>query len=612
MVFDPKSLSQYPTEPGVYLMKDSEKKVLYVGKAKQLRQRLKQYFAASGDNRPMIPFLIPQIVTIDTIIVPSEKEALLLENTLIKKHQPKFNALLKDDKTFVSLMVNIHHPWPMIRLIRYKGKPKEKGLYFGPYTSAYAARQTFDLLLRLFPLRQCSDEELKRRTRPCLLYGIKKCIAPCVNKCTKEEYTTFVEGAIKFLKGQDKETLKALHAEMEKASEDLEFEKAEAILNTIRQIEHVIETKTLVTSSSAKDCDALALYRHGPEVIVFVLFFREGNLVGSEHYSFSEVVEEDPELLTSFILQHYKEKQIPPEEILLPFSLPDAEALAEILKESHHKKVHLYVPQKGDKKQLIQLSYKNAKAVFEQEKDHQELKEKMLLDLQETLKLNRYPKRIECFDTSNISGTDLVACMVAFTGGEKDTKRTRLFNIKGINKSDDYGAMHQVLSRRLLRAKEEEDLPDLIILDGGKGQLNVALDVFKELDIASVDVIALAKEEGRHDKGMTKERVFLPHQTNPIELDSRSPLLFLLQKIRDEAHRKAITFHRKKRTKRTISSSLDQIPGIGEIKRSRLLRHFGSMKRIKEATAEELSQIKGLTKKDIETILRMQSQHYSH
>jgi len=602
MSFDAKQLENFPLLPGVYLMKDGAGKVIYVGKAKQLKIRLKQYFAPGGDGRPMIPVLLKEIAHIDTIIVRTEKEVLLLENTLIKKHQPKFNAFLKDDKTFISLMVNHRHTWPMIRLVRYKGKPQKDGLYFGPFTSAYAARQTFELLTRLFPLRQCSDEELARRTRPCLLYAIKRCIAPCVKKCTKEEYDTFVQGAIKFLKGQDRDILKNLHAEMELASEKLEYEKAAALLNTIQQIEHVTQGEQIVAKVAGKDSDVLAIYRQGKEVMLVQLLFREGKLVGSEHFSFSGVVEEDEELFSSFILQNYKLHNLLPEEILVPMELAQSSVIEEIFAEELGKKVHILMPHKGEKRKLLELAEANAREIFKQEKDHQELKEKMLLDLQETLQLNRYPKRIECFDTSNISGSDLVASMIAFTEGEYDKKRTRVYKIKDINKGDDYGALHQVLSRRLLRAKEEENLPDLIIVDGGKGQLNVALDVFKELDIASVDLISVAKETGRHDKGMTQEKVFLPHLKEPILLSTRSPLLFLLQKIRDEAHRKAITFHRKQRSKRTIATALDEIPGIGKVKRTRLLQHFGSLAKVQSASREELKKVKGITEKDIQAI----------
>lgn len=592
--FNHKTLDKYSNEPGVYLMKNKAGVVIYVGKAKNLQKRIKQYFAAGRDERPMVPFLTAEIVTIDVIVVPSEKEALLLENTLIKKHQPKFNALLKDDKTFISLMINHKHPWPMIKLIRTKGRPKKDGLYFGPYTSAFAARQTFELMTKLFPLRQCSDEELKRRTRPCLLYGIKRCIAPCVGMCTKTEYHAFVDKAIDFLKGHDKKIVQELKAEMGKASDAMEYEKAAALLTTIRQIEHVIQGGGIVARITGKDTDALALHRQGSEVMLAQLFFREGKLVGSEHYAFSEVAEGNEELYASFILQYYKDRQDRPQEIVLPIEI--SPFLEEIVG------ISILHPQKGDKKAIVAIAEKNAKALFQQEKDENDLTEKMLLDLQETLGLNRFPERIECFDTSNISGTNLVASMIAFSHGKYDKKRTRLYKIRDIPVGDDYAALHQVISRRLIRAKEENDLPDLIIVDGGKGQLGRAMEVIKELDIATVDVISLAKQKGKHDKGLTQEQVFLPGRSDPILLPLHSPLLFLLQRIRDEAHRTAIGFHRKQRSKRTITSMIDEIPGIGPVKKKRLLTHFGSLQRILEASESALLEVKGINSKDVAQI----------
>ncbi|MDN3506909.1 MAG: excinuclease ABC subunit UvrC [Simkaniaceae bacterium] len=596
MPFDPDQLDRFPVDPGVYLMKNARGQVIYVGKAKHLKKRVKQYFAPGRDTRAMIPYLLKEIHSIETIVVETEKEALLVENTLIKKHKPRYNATLKDDKTFISLMINHHHKWPRLQLIRYKGKPKLKGLYFGPYTSAYAARQTYELLTKLFPLRQCSDEELKRRTRPCILYGIKRCIAPCVDLCTKQEYDTFVDGTIDFLKGKDTEVLDQLREEMLEASDNLEFEKAGALHNTIQQIEHVIQTRQVVQKAGTKDSDSIGLFRQADEVVLMQLFVREGKLVGSEHYSFSHALEEDEELIASFLLQYYQKKKDLPKEILLPIKLKDHSALTEILN------IPLLTPERGSKKSLVRLAQKNAGTTFRQEKNEQELREKMLLDLSEKLNLNRYPQRIECFDTSNISGTDLVASMVAFTNGTYDKKRTRYYKIKGIDKSDDYGAMHQVLSRRLSKAKDEDDLPDLILIDGGKGQLNIGLQVLKELDIASVDIAAITKEEAKHTKGMTAERIFIPDHKEPIHLDVRSPLLFLLQQIRDAAHDRAIGFHRKRRSKRVISSALETVPGIGPIKKKRLLQKFGSFKRIQDATDEELLSVAGITKKDITTL----------
>lgn len=601
MPFDPRSLVLYPDQPGVYLMKDEKGAVLYIGKAKNLRARLRQYFAESGDEREMVPYLIAQIEAIDTIIALTEKDALILENNLIKLHRPKYNVLLKDDKTFISLVVT-QHKWPMIRLVRYKGKPKRDGIYFGPYTNALAARQTFDLISRLFPLRQCSDAELASRERPCLLYDIKRCIAPCVEKCTEEEYRRHVEGAMKLLKGQDKEVVKELKKRMEAASDALEFEKADAYLQMIHQIEHVTQVQH-VDNPAAKNCDVIGLHREGDAVMIALLFFREGKLIGSEHFSFHLIASSDAEIIESFLLQHYKNLPKLPSEIFVPMELSQQVSLEEILQ------VAIHFPKKGKKKDLIEMALRNAKALFIREQDARSLKEKMLLDLQETLQLTRFPRRIECFDTSHISGTDPVASLACFVHGEKDKSRTRLFKVRG--KGDDYAAMKEVLLRHFTKEKEKGDLSDLLIVDGGKGQLNTALEVFQELQIATMDLLALTKEEARHDKGLTQEKIYVPHRKDPLLIDPRSPLLFLLQKIRDEAHRQAIEFHRKRRSKRTISSSLDEIPGIGSVKKRRLLHRFGSVKALQAATEKELRSVHGLNQKDLATLLAWQKKFTS-
>lgn len=575
-------------------MKDAKGIVLYVGKAKNLRARLKQYFAVYGDQRDMVPYLTAQVENIDTIIALTEKDALILENNLIKLHRPKYNVLLKDDKTFISLMIT-RHKWPMIRLVRYKGKPKDDGLYFGPYTNALAARQTFDLISRLFPLRQCSDGELATRQRPCLLHDIKRCIAPCVNKCSEAEYAEHIQSAIRLLKGQDKEVLKELQRRMEFASENLEFEKASSYLQMINQIEHVTQVQH-VDNPAAQNCDVLGLYREADAILVALLFFREGKLIGSEHFSFHLIASSDEEVIETFLFQHYKNLPKLPAEIFVPLELPLQKDLEEIL----HVSIH--TPLKGKKKDLVEMAYRNAKALFVREQDARSLKEKMLLDLQETLQLTRYPRRIECFDTSNISGTDPVASLVCFVNGEKDKARRRLFKIKGA--ADDYAAMREVLRRHFVKEKEKGDFCDLLIVDGGKGQLNIAVEVLRELDIASIDVIGLTKEDARHDKGLTQEKIYTPYRKDPYLIDPRSPLLFLLQKIRDEAHHQAIEFHRKRRTKRTISSELDEIEGIGPIKKKRLLQRFGSVKALKAASEEEIRAVPGITKKDLATLLK--------
>lgn len=599
MPFDPRSLSLYPDQPGVYLMKDSQGVILYIGKAKHLRSRLKQYFAEYGDQREMVPYLTAQVESIDTIIALTEKDALILENNLIKRHKPKYNVLLKDDKTFVSLMLT-QHKWPLLRLIRYKGQPKEKGAYFGPYTNALAARHTYDLISRLFPLRQCSDTELATRERPCLLYDIKRCIAPCVGKCTKEEYQSHVDSASRLLKGQDKEVVKELKRKMEEAAEALEFERADIFLKMIQQIDHVTEIQH-VDNPAAKNCDVVGLYREAGAILIALLIFREGKLISSEHFSFHFIASNDEEIIESFLLQHYKDLPKPPSEVFVSLNLPQKEDLQDLLG------LTIHTPQKGKKRDLIEMAERNAQALFVREQDAKSLKEKMLLDLQETLQLTRFPRRIECFDTSNISGTDPVASLVCFVNGEKEKKQTRLFKIKGMEKADDYTAMRQVLQRHFIKEKEKGDFCDLLVVDGGKGQLNIALEVLAELKIATIDVIGLTKEDARHDKGLTQEKIYVPHRKDPFFIPARSPLLFLLQKIRDEAHRQAIEFHRKRRSKRTISSSIDEIPGIGPIKKKRLLQRFGSVKALKAASEEEIRDVSGITKKDLQTINQWRS-----
>lgn len=606
-MFDITKLELFPTQPGVYLMKDRDAAVIYVGKAINLRQRVKQYFVPGRDSRPIIPLLVSQIADIELIIVTSEKEALLLENTLIKQHQPKYNALLKDDKTYVALKVNNKHPWPTVRLVRYKGRPEPDGLYFGPYTSALAARNTLDLLNRVFPLRQCSDQELQRRTRPCILYDMKRCIAPCVGKCTKEEYDLHVERTIRFLRGQDKEILSELYAEMEKEAEALEFERAAALLRTIQQIEGTIEGQR-VHKPLGGNSDALALFRQGEEVIIAVLIVREGKLQGSRHFNFSRIAEEDAELFLSFLLQYYPKQDHLPHEILLPIDLPDAAIAEDILSTAQRRRVSISTPQRGDKRAMVEMAFANAEAQFKKEKDIKAIREKTLLEMQEHFRLNRYPERIECFDNSHLSGNEPVSALVAFFNGEKDKKRYRKYKLKTAYGPDDYSSMYEVLMRRYKRGKEENDLPDLIIIDGGKGHLNIALKALAELNIITIDVIAVAKEQGRHDKGMTTEQVFLPNAKDPILLKRHSPILFLLQQIRDEAHRFAITFQRKRRGTQTIKTAVTSIPGIGPKKSKALLRHFGSVKSLQNATKEDLQQVKGLSKTNVEAILQWQLQ----
>lgn len=587
-------LNRFPTSAGVYLMIDKDHQVIYVGKALNLRQRVKQYFSGQ-DEREMVPFLVSEIENIDFIVVLSEKEALLLENNLIKKHQPKYNALLKDNRTYFSLMINHKHHWPMVRIVRFRGRPPKGALYFGPYTKAFAARQTLELLRSLFPLRQCSDSELIRRTRPCILYDLKRCVAPCVAKCTKQEYDSLVNKTIDVLRGHSRHLINELKKEMEEASEKLEFEKAHLLLLKIRNLEETLE-KQHVEKAGLKDLDALGLYRHGPDVIISQMLFREGKLTAAQEYHFPHNAQEDDELLSSFLLQEYEDQELLPDEILLPFELKEQKTLSSLLN------VMILAPQKGDKKALLEMAYKNAVAHFERTKEKSDRIEKILVSLEEECALLNFPEKIECIDTSNISGSEMVSSVVVFIHGEKSSSDYRKYKIKIADPSDDYGALKEILMRRYSRAEEEDNLPDLLVIDGGKNHLTTALKVLSSLDVSTVDVIAISKDKGKHTKGVTEEKIHREHGEEPLILPPHSALLHFLQKVRDEAHRTALLFQKQRRKKRTLSSAFDDIPGIGPIKKKRLLQYFKGIEEIRNAPDEDLLKVPGIHKKDVESI----------
>lgn len=589
MEFDRSSLDKLPLAPGVYLMKSSSGTVLYVGKAKELRVRVKQYFVPGRDSRSMVPLLVENIAKIDTIVVTSEREALLLEDTLIKQHRPKYNALLKDDKSYLAFKLEQKTPWPRLQLVRYRGEPSSDALYFGPYTSALTARQTWESLQRIFLLRQCSDAEFARRTRPCLLYGLKRCKAPCVGKCTEEEYQKDVARVIAFLRGREKQVVRELHDEMIRRAEALQFEQAAILLKSIRWIEAQQETQR-VALLPGSDLDALALYREQEDVVVAQLFVRGGKVTGLRTFPFENNLQTDEELWASFLLQQYTrgEKGKAPPEIILSTRLEDGKLLEELVQ------AKIYCPQRGLKRSLIELAATNAKSAFHQQKDVAAALQRTLLSLQEHLRLVHYPRRIECFDNSHLSGSECVSAMAVFIDGALEPKSCRTYKVH-VAPGDDYGALRETLQRRCLRAKEEGTLPDLIAIDGGKGHLQVAMKVLADLDIAVVDIIAIAKEEARHDKGSTQEQIFLPNIKDPLLLRRNSPVLFLLQQVRDEAHRLALRYQQKRRSKTLVKSSLDDIAGIGPAKRKALLIHFGGLQAIKEASIAELKAVTGIS-----------------
>ncbi len=593
-------IDQIPSHPGVYLMKNAEGTILYIGKAKNLRNRVRSYFRkAGGDGRYQIRFLIPAVQDIDVLITDTEKEALILENNLIKEHRPRYNIYLRDDKEYVHLRLDPHEEWPKLTVVR---RPQKDGsLYFGPYASSNAVRETLRSVYKLFPIRSCSDTVFKNRKRPCLYYQIHRCVGPCVEGLTtKEEYDELVSQVTLLLRGSGTELIKRLKEQMHEASEALRFEEAGRIYRRIQAIAQTVERQK-VTSVQLRDQDVFGYYREGERVTIQKLVIRQGKLLGSATDTFRGQLLPDAEILSSYLNQSYAEISTIPQEILLPYDIEDREVLEELLAERKGKKIEITIPQRGEKQQLVLMANKNARMAFQKDRDQQQSLEDILAGLQQKLHLKNLPRRIECFDISNILGTHAVGSMVTFQDGKPDKKRYRRFKIKTVQGADDYAMMTEVLGRRYRRALEEDDLPDLIMVDGGKGQLNIALSVLWELGLEEPDLISIAKSRVRSNSQgkvveRTAERIFLPERKNPVTFSSHSPLILLLQQIRDEAHRFAVSYHKQVRNRSILHSPLDEIPGIGEKRKQQLLRHFGSLKKIQEASREELEEVEGITR----------------
>ena len=597
-----------PSRPGVYLMRDQNGKVIYVGKAKELRSRVRSYFRG-GDGRIQIEFLLRRVKDIETLVTANEKEALILENNLIKQYRPRYNIRLKDDKSYLSIKVTLQHDWP--RILATRKIVKDGSRYFGPFSSAFAARETLDIIEKHFLLRNCTDHNFKNRARPCLQYQIKRCLGPCVLPVDRKEYREHVRQAALFIEGKNEDLTDELKRRMQEKADALEFESAAKIRDQIQAIEKTTEKQRMVSHMGA-DQDIFGLYREGGFIEIQVLFVRHGKLTGNQAYSLEDLEFPDAEVLESLLTQFYQGARFVPDEILLPVRLEDQEVREEYLSDRKGKRIALLVPQRGDKRQLVEMAAQNARQSFSERHDQEKERERMLLELQEKLRLKHYPQRIECFDISNIHGSHAVGSMVTFFNGEPDKKRYRHYRIRTVDASsggDDFAMMYEVLKRRFNRGIEEGDLPDLVVVDGGKGQLGMALAAMRELKIADVDVAGLAKMRVLPSPRSpiiqrSEERVFLPGQSNPVTLRRNSNTLFLLQRVRDEAHRFAITYHKELRTKQTLYSTLDNIPGIGGVRKRALLRSFGSVKRIEKATLEDLVKVPSITEKIAREILQ--------
>ncbi len=589
-------LQKYPLLPGVYQMYSAEGEVLYVGKAKQLRNRLRSYFSPGGDGRLHIPLLMEKVERIEVIVTDTEKEALLLENTLIKKYRPRYNIELRDDKTYVSVRIDLNDPFPMMQVVR---QVKDDGAeYFGPYSSASAIRETLKEIYRIFPLRHASQERCAKRGRPCLFHQIGQCSAPCHGKINRSEYRKLVDGVIQLLEGRESEVIKRLKARMDKASELMNFEEAARLRDQIRSIEKSVE-KQKVTDFGGGNQDVIGLHEDGGEVEIALLFIRQGKLIGRRTF-LQEWKLDLPELLSGFLQEYYAGEVVLPDQVLLPFDFESSELLAEWLSDKRGRKVRLQVPQRGEKKRLCDLAQRNASEAYKQRGKRQQARDELLAELQSKFDLAQLPQRIECFDISNVQGNQSVGSMAVLLGGEAAPAEYRRFRIKTVVGADDYASLTEVVSRRLERGLAEENLPDMILIDGGKGQLGVLTEVLEKYALSGrIGAVGIAKSRvfaNVRGKAVerSEERFFLPGRKNPVNFRSGSAALFLLERLRDEAHRFAITYHRKLRGKQQLRSSLEDIPGVGPARRKALLKHFGSLKKIREASREELQQMPGL------------------
>ncbi len=595
-----------PARPGVYLMKDDRGEVIYVGKAKNLRSRIRNYFQGT-DTRAMVPFLVSRVRDLDFVVTGTEKEAFLLENTLIKEHRPRYNVIFRDDKTYFSLRLDTRQDFPAFQLVRRTRKDGAR--YFGPYPSGLAAKETLKYLHQLFPLRTCKDREFKTRRRPCIEYEIRKCVGPCVGLAGKEQYRKFIDDAVLFLEGRGTKLLDLLKKRMAEAAENLEFEEAARLRDRIAAIETTVEKQRMV-SPDFKDRDVFGLYREEDQVQVCILRIREGKTLGTKKFAPVRTAAADAEVLSSLLGQYYDGELFIPAEVVIPEEIEDGGVLAEWLSEKRGKRVELLVPRRGPRRDLVAIARQNAEDSFKAERAVRMDEEAALALLRDKLHLHRLPRRIDCVDISNLGGELPVGALVSFLDGRPDKSGYRLFHVRGVEGPDDYASMHEVLQRRF---EGRDDLPDLLMVDGGRGQVGMAVKVLRELGIGNLDVIGLAKgsppagEAGgarRRPSMKEQDHVYLAGRKDPVYLHRHPSALLLLQRIRDEAHRFAITHHRRRLEKRNALSVLDGVPGVGSAKKKALLRRFGDLDALRRAGPEDLVKVPGITAKLAGAILR--------
>lgn len=588
-----KKLAAVPTYPGVYLWKNSEGRVIYVGKAKVLRSRVRSYFQRVEDKDYKTRVLVSRIRDLEWIVTDSEKEALILEATLIKKHKPRYNVRLRDDKRFLCLKLSISHQFPRLYVVRRIRRDGD--LYFGPFDNARAARETLRFLNGAFPLRKCSNQQFSARARPCLQHQIGRCRAPCVGYIKTAQYAEIVQQVKSFFAGRLREVLPQLQQEMEAKAEEFAYEEAAQIRDRISAIEKTLERQKAVTPS-LENIDVFGMYREGSALVVCLVFVRGGYITGQRTFPLRGMEEDNQVILSQLLGQYYKQNAFIPAKILLPVEPEHGlEILADWLRDLSGKKVTLRVPQKGDAKKLVEMAKTNAKQQFALRRSKLISKLDTLGDLQQKLHLPRLPETIECFDISNVSGKLAVASKVSFEQAEPDKSRYRRYRIRIKDEPDDYAMMREALTRRISRGKKENDMPDLILVDGGKGHLGVAMQVLQEHGLNTQPVAAIAKIKnvtaGDTEGG---DKIYLPGRKNAVTFKKHSNTLLLLQRIRDESHRFALAYHKSLRNQKITASVLDDVPGLGKTKCNALLRTFGSVKAIRKASAQELTAAPGI------------------
>ena len=595
----------FPHKPGIYLMRDVGGTVIYVGKAVDLRNRVRSYFHPSAWEYSKVRALVSEVADLDFIVTDSELEALILEANLIKEHRPRYNVRLKDDKHYPYIKVTWADPFPKVLITRRMEQDGSR--YFGPFTSTPAVYQTLDLLRKSFPYLTCDREITGRDARPCLYYDIKLCLGPCIGAATQEEYRAMVRGLVRFLEGHGEEVIADMEKRMRAAADALDFEQAATLRDQLQAVQHIVERQKIVSSAGA-DQDVIAFAREEGDACVQVFFIRGGKLLGREYFVLEGAQDEDrQEVIAAFLKQFYEEAAYIPPEVLLPQQIEEALIIEQWLKQKRGAKVVLHVPQRGRKRELVALAAENAtetlSALRAQWQADAHKHEQALAELQQALGLSQSPARIECYDISTTQGTEIVGSMVVFVQGVPRKSDYRHFIVRSVQGQDDYASMREVLQRRFRRwqmatsdlspgggtkgdIKGWAKLPGLLIVDGGRGQLGVAVEVLQEFDLLDrVPVVGLAKQ---------REEIFLPGRVEPVLLPPRSQGLFLVQNVRDEAHRFAITHHRARRQRMGVASQLDSIPGVGPARRKALLKAFGSLDAIRAASVEQLAAVPGI------------------